>query len=745
MNSPHQLDDVSSDGDDESTSGSWQPVDGPSIPSAATFWSEPPKEWRVMQWMRNGVERLLFGSADEGPPVAPLRAPTSSSVHLNQSAAQPVDANIVNGGHEPFASVVVGDEPHTAWIRRHSGRLSRELRRETNTSRFLNAISMQHQQDGEGYATVAHHSGVADATLNNASLVDPETETTIDLIGAMNAYKRFPNEFYNSVVQAALAQRGPENPVTGEELAQAAGNEYLVSAILQSGSVSVTDASVAQFIQNEIDDVISHRECEHDYRVTAKAAPYLKHLFEVPSSRITSQQLDALEHSGFEFVKLLHDYPHVLNNIPKGPWWQLRPYQSRIEIDLITSLVGLVLIMIDISCLIAIAFHWLSSDSRQNFGYWTILMYCGGYVVALIVILVFESTKVDSNLYDERIWEYPSSNVKLVPVAPILELMLLHQAFKYYFASRREGRAFFVVLHDLHASLSQLFILHSQCHSFPQILLQSYLFIWGSFVAVDDSYSIFRILLVSASMSVCLSLLLYTRRAAYHNSVNRAGFAVFGSDPQATFPRGNFFPKLLTFLLFFMLEYNAFFFVIALLNIKECRTAVLIWVGIMGCILLAVVVVLILSLLSGKSSRFTARLSLFPLLGQIGFAIYASAFQESVPSSGAGASTKTIDTSCAFYSISLGANVQVGIATFAVMLCVWGFWIASAVWRRYRRMDKNLAVPQKLKYLFRISFGRRSRTTSTSSGVAMQQFVPVGERERVVTAAPTWDSAVVLG
>lgn len=682
------------------------------------------------------VERLMFGSGTR-----------SQLTELDGVEKLPQQTSSQGGRrsptHEPIAVTTVAiEDPQAAWMRRHMHRLRRPhsqmpptsfARELTTAARFSNAIAAHDRYDDDDPYDPRHvvqaskvtrqlsrshqhqssedepFSGTARAALQSSMWMAPPTSTiTVEVASAIDAYQNSANEYYGSIVQAALAQRGPHHPIRGDELRHAAGNPYLMQLVLGSGALDCNDTENQQIVQDEIDFILSNEPTDEQparrggggrkqHRLDPSHAAYLKMLFLLPTSHVSQSQVKLLENSGFEFVKLLHDNPHILRHVAKPPWWQLKPYEEHRTLDLLAAVFCMVLILVDLACLAAIAIHWW--QTRTTFGYWTALIALGGYLVTLVVVVVFESSKVDSSFYDERLWEYPSSNVKVVPLLPLLELMLLFQIAKYYIASKKEGKAFFVITHDLHASFTHLFILHSQCHSFPQILIQNYLFTWGSFN--EESNTAFRILLVTASISCCSSLLLFLRRIACFRSVNGAGFSVFGSvGSDADFDsRGEFFPKILTFLLFFMLEYNVFFLIVAVTNVGDCSTTVLVWIFIMGGIIVVVVVILVYSLAKGKSSTTTGRLSLAPVLAQAGFAIYGTLFSATQTTTAVSGGAVNTEASCAFYSITLGANVRVGIATFSVMLAVWVFWVGWAVFRRYKTMNRELTFFQKARWL----------------------------------------------
>lgn len=671
---------------------------------------------RAAVWMLSTMERVLFGNSSYDAPQSVNTQAAQLSIHREVTPSQhSLSPNTRGPPHEPFSKVII-EEPHGAWMRRHAHRIAREQCREQNISRFSQALAQRESSASPEGAGVSNHrtlSGMLECAGGVGSCDNPEW---VSLSASMTAYQRFPNMFYGSLVEAALATRGPDFPVTGEELRCAVGNEFLVTAILASGSIDTQDPEVTRFVQREIDTVIC--PMHHDgnaqneeeagkacSRVNPKFAGYLRALLQLPTSRISAAQLKLLERSGFEFLQIIHDHPHILSDLPRSSWWKPSAYNSHGTFDLVAAVVAMLLICMDLGCIAALAINWLDYPSRSKFGYWTLLMALGGYVFTFIVVVVFESSKVNSSMYQEQLWEYPSSNVRVVPMVPILEGMILVNIIRYYFAARRGNKqSYFVVTHDLYASFSQLFVLHSQCHSFPQILLQSYLMWWGNFDTGQEGFPAFRLLLVTASMSVILAALMFLRRISFYRSVNALGFAVFGSSADARFdsPR-NFFPQIITYLLIFMLEYNSFFLITAVTNdITKCHTSVLVWIGIMGGIVLTVIVILVLSIARGKSSSITARLSLAPLLGQVAFAVYASLFNSTETSdSVSAAESQSITAACAFYSISLGANVRVGIATFVVLIAVWCLWIATTCWKRYLKVKhrSDLTLCEKVKYV----------------------------------------------
>jgi hypothetical protein len=748
---------------DEDDGASFAVADAGSTAVTATVEAAKPSlTSRLATGIFGAVERLMFGATDELSSAASVQNPSdllsggdslslsrrnAAGLLSNQKNLQRTPSSVTTASRDVMVRAVAIEDPQVAWAKRHAHRLHQRTGQSFHPptdhrviARFSNAIAGhdQYEYDDDDDPRTHSHSAFASARGLTGRRGDPYSlpdddgtggggfnsvrgpgggwtlppggsgSIAVELVSALEAYQGAPNEYYGSIVQAALAQRGPEDPIGGRELRWASGNPYLMQLVLASGALDVDDPDVQAIVQREVEvtirakerSVLSGRdgrrqpidEKSHRLRLDPSVAGYLKMLFVLPSSRINADQVALLEDSGFEFVKLLHDHPHIMRDVAKPPWWQLKPYEEHRHVDLMASVLGMALILVDLASIIAIAIHWW--QSRTNFGYWTILLALGGWVVTLVVVIVFESTKVDSSFYDERLAEFPSSNVKLVPVLPTLEMILVWNIVRYYIAARRDKRAYFVVTHDLHANFAVLFILHSQCHSFPQLLLQNYLFVWGSFNEPD--YIFFRILVVTTSISCCTSLLLFLRRIACFRSVNGAGFSVFGAEgSEANFDsRGEFFPKVITFILIYMLEYNVFFVIVAVMNVSSCSTTVLVWIGIIGLIIVAVIVILVFSLAKGKSSSTTGKLALGPLMAQIAFAIYGSVFSNTQSSSDG-----TEEASCAFYSFTLGANVRVGIAAFSLMLLVWVIWIVTTIWRRYGTMDKRIPLGSKVRWL----------------------------------------------
>ena len=499
---------------------------------------------------------------------------------------------------------------------------------------------------------------------------EEDDDLMIDLTGAVHCYRRTPNEYYGNIVAAALASRGVENPVTGTELREAGGVPFLVKAILACGCLDLRDPLTELEVQRNIDACIFPEHERFNGRVNPVHYEFLRCLFAVPTAYVNGTQRALLQRSGFEFVKLLHDFPHVERFIPPPrvlSWENLMEITHRLDLPIM--LVSLSLTLLGVASMAYVLWYWFSAEDNQGFAVWTIVTFLGGTIVDLIATAIVLHTKSDSSIYEDLTIEFPTVYAKLFPVVPMYDILLAMNGIRLSCSTSD----CFILRHDVFAAFDVSRWINVLSVSLPQLLLQSYLFFWNG----DSSKSIFNgyRMLVGACVSlIFLSFPLYLRMVTSGNSVTSTGFACFGDSSLKMMERGQGFPRMLTYTLLYVFEINVFFLIVAVLNVKQCSTNMIVWISIASVIVLSTGVMFIYTLLSSKSMVRAAKWAIPPIACQIAFTIFVASAPSQVDS-GTG--------ECKVFFLLSGANVAAGYASWGTLCFILGLWGLKKLWMMY--------------------------------------------------------------
>ncbi|KEG07540.1 hypothetical protein DQ04_09501010 [Trypanosoma grayi] len=431
----------------------------------------------------------------------------------------------------------------------------------------------------------------------------------IDLSSTLRAYRKNPNECFGHLVAAALSSRSAGNPVTVEELNEARLNPYLVRMIVDSQRLDLDNEAVQVEVQRCVDSIIpAESPC-----VPLSVYEYLPSLFKLHFIRLDSEQCTVVKESGFEFVKLLCEYPHVL---PPGRLNSIRLnyVQPMWYLDIFFMVAS---ILVELLCIVVIALvlaHWMKYGEEtiyQSYGYYTAIMYGAGYAAHLIGMIFLMRAKERDTVYGKMFCSFPSPHLHVVPVVPLYNFISFITFMRYYFANRREK--YVAVLHDIMAAQVLSSLCFALCVAMPQFIYQTYLIADKTYVPPEIGGDYSYKLLVGATIVTCvLAMLRLLRMLATYDSINSYGFACFGFRRERKIERYSAFARMVYASCLFVFELNAFLLVVGVVNISECGVRILETIGLAGASLLLLLVVFALLLLS-QESVFRIMWSMLPL------------------------------------------------------------------------------------------------------------------------------------
>lgn len=345
----------------------------------------------------------------------------------------------------------------------------------------------------------------------------------IDLRETILQYRRTPADFYINIILASL--KAGSVRISGEVFRTAAGCPILIKTFLDTDCVDTNDPEVQQVIQQELNMVLSGDPYKGDV-VDASQVDYLRCLCNVKSARVTQEQMVLLRYSGFDFIKMIVDFPYIVSNIPRPRLWVNVFFRVVNLVNFISYWVGIVVSLLFASVIVWTAVHWFVYTDWKNNGYWTIICYVGGYVVGLVTTMRTEEEKIVQ--YEHQRWPYPANTFTIVPIVPVFELMLMVNSVRYELAS--DKIQYFVIRYDLRVGIAIQQICHGVYGAIPQIIVQTFLYVRYNSRAGIDVAHVDRVrfwLLVSSGITLfVMSVFSYLRQVIFSHSCNGFGFAV---------------------------------------------------------------------------------------------------------------------------------------------------------------------------------------------------------------------------
>ncbi|KAG5469120.1 hypothetical protein LSCM4_02517 [Leishmania orientalis] len=399
--------------------------------------------------------------------------------------------------------------------------------------------------------------GAGDETGSSLGCYDAEPNAyVVDLVSALRGYQSSPTEPFGHLVAAALASRSKETPVRGFEIAAADHNPYLVRLMLDSGTLDETDVEAQRHVQETMAELLSINGGE----LSPAIYEYLTSFFRMPFTRLSHSEYTMLKRSGFEYIKLMYDHQHVL---PDEPLHSILINQSHVMLilNLVFMVVQLCAIVFTTVAIALVLASWMVASNRslQSYGFYTLIVYGGGWALNLICIICTVRNRQDELQYEPRYedGEYvmvPSPYMAVVPVLPLFDIFCLVA----YARALRQKRM--ILGHNIVACSRLSSIFYAILFAFPQLITQAY---FNNIETSIDPQSRHRwpyiVLLVAATTQWCVALFGYAWFLFTHDSIDGLGFARFnlGKEPHML-ERHTAVAHVLHFVMASVLETNVF-------------------------------------------------------------------------------------------------------------------------------------------------------------------------------------------
>lgn len=403
----------------------------------------------------------------------------------------------------------------------------------------------------------------------------------VNLTETILQYKRTPDDFYLNIILAALKS----NVEVNDDVFLAASQcPVVIKALMDSVFVSKEDPELQHLVQSEIDRILCGDPYKSEF-IAPSEAEYLRSLCSLPSARVNERQRVLLRYSGFSFIQIAADYPHILSDLSST--YSLL-FQVGFFIQTVCLRLGWVTTLLLTPAIICSALYWFLNVTQ--YGYWTVLCYFFSFIACVITTIRAEQNKLSS--YPRCAdWYYPDNYFIMLPIIPLYKIILSSIAFRC-----RSGDASFLTLrHDLLNGISVQQITEGFFIAVPQLVLQSFLFTnvsigsWGTAILVG----VCSITIMSALCGM-VSFIWY---AVFHYSCNSFGFAMLTVDHKESIvipiPPISIITRLVHF---FASCFTTALFVMVLIeevNIHGCDTDVTIAVS---TVLLATVATLIVTI-----------------------------------------------------------------------------------------------------------------------------------------------------
>lgn len=341
-----------------------------------------------------------------------------------------------------------------------------------------------------------------------------EDREEIDLPEAISQYLRTSDPPYLDVIRSLL-DSGAE--VDGSLLSLAAGSSAVMKLLLREDAVRWDD-SVKEIVQEEVNHILSGDPNNGDY-VSGTEVEYLNVLCSVPYVRLDSRQVALLQYSGYLFIEILMDNPHLTLECEK-----LMSCCESIRQGiylLCTFLLHIAWIpgVFLFAAIVATTVYWFA-NYNENKGYYTILCFFIGYIASVLTSIRSEQGKLHS--YSRKAeMDYPHQYLILFPGAGLYKILLTLRAFKY--DSLADGKRYITIQHDLWNGLTVQCVAEALYSAIPQLILQM-LFFSGETVGTFGKICHLSILCL-APMSIACGFCGFIRSAMHCWSCDSFYFA----------------------------------------------------------------------------------------------------------------------------------------------------------------------------------------------------------------------------
>eukprot|EP00796_Vickermania_ingenoplastis_P001595 gene1595-972_t len=506
-----------------------------------------------------------------GPSGNPAQAPDWHVAFLDSSDednSHEADVSILSAG----SSSVPSEEQAPGALQRYGGALiqgarqlvralARDNRKRSNHPN--EPISSESERSEEEGSLDYGASQFQEETDPNAFIENEEPvvddEVGVDLRETISQYRRTPDSFYLNIILAALRSGVV---VDGVLVAEANGCPTLLQVLMESDTILEDDEDLQSIIQEEINRVLSGDPYNGDY-VPATEAAYLHTLCRVHFARVNMRQMVLMRYSGFSFIEILVDYPHLLQNATSPKSWQIRVFRTGYFFHTIIHLLGWIPTVLLNPAIFVMCVYWFLSDQKTT---------ATGQSSATSLA---EQNKI--RVYARSAsWGYPDNYYVMFPILPLYKLILAIACLKY--DNLPDNKRYIVIRHDLYAGVSIQQMAEGLYAATPQLVLQLFLY-----ATVDDHPRVMKItlhcLVAVAIISAFCGMFSYIRYATYSHSCDTFGFALLTVEDFYIRKRGLTIPILPTNIMtrlvqFFTMAFCVTAFVTLLIdvvNVKGCN------------------------------------------------------------------------------------------------------------------------------------------------------------------------------
>lgn len=351
---------------------------------------------------------------------------------------------------------------------------------------------------------------------------DERSSEEVDLVETIYQYKLSQQQFHLNIIQQTLIHQGVK--VDGALLSVAEGCPAVFQALLDHGEVDLTDPSVPESIQHEIDLILSGNPFEGDL-IHSSDLGYLRTLCSIPSSRISVQQMVLLRYSGFSFIEILMDFPHLEHVEDIKFKHNCRMQWCRMGLScfrLYNSLALIPTLLLNPSIFFT-CIYWIVIRKELN-GYWSFLCYFVGFVAGVIATIRSERHKQEKYSRMSTRMYFPDHNYVMFPLINLYKLNLWFRIVHYEHLSDRAH--YIIIRHDLLRAHSIQQTSEALYSALPQLILQLFLFSTYNAPLGPAGKACKILLLTIASFSALCGVGCYTVFTVYSQSCDSFGFAV---------------------------------------------------------------------------------------------------------------------------------------------------------------------------------------------------------------------------
>lgn len=503
--------------------------------------------------------------------------------------------------------------------------------------------------------------------LPGAAAEDEYDQVNLDLKETVLMFLETGSNVFMNIILATL-KAGTEL-VNGDIFEMVGRSPTLVKVFLDSGRVDTDDPEVQSVVQVRLNEVLRGDPYKGDV-LTSDMLDYIRCLCSVKTSRITYWQMVLMLYSGFDYIEVLFDYPYLLENVEQPGFWMLLLLRILHHLSILTSWLGVLVLLFFNATVVWLVVSWFRSFDAHNNGYWTIACYVAGYIVSLVSTMRADEHRIKQ--YDSQIWDYPNSNLKLVPVVPVYEILLSYTALRYELL---QGKAqYFILRYDLRNGILLQQVIHGFFYDAPQIILQTFLYRYydGALQGTQLVVSYWTVF-GACCMLAAMSIFAFYRIVVFSQSCSSFGFAMQSKKASDTHERlssrrvlpSDIATKVLIFFTMYFLVCISVTLFVALLKTSSCDGQYLVFLSIYVGVTAVTIIVYVLLLVYIPLSRLMGLGCIPVLIMEIAYLILLR--------------TELDDSDCIMFVRGVRGWIIPGVVFFGLMCISLTVWMAMVL------------------------------------------------------------------